>query len=225
MTGIGLAQPEEDRPHHLSGEDLVIYRPLLTGDVFQDVPIKGLDGTFTVVIIGHPCTIRRGPHLSPEIPCCLVTDCERLPFEKWPEGHFALFPLPDIPDLGSPKGASLDSWVTVPSGELSRERRCLALSDEGILLLQQRFVHSLTRVVVDLPTLREHEAHVFVEAELEEDWLEDLAIDTTDLSPEIEEFDRFMGEDGRRSELRDPLLHSKVRKEVRREVRRRKDAL
>lgn len=108
----------------------------------------------------------------------------------------------------------------VPREELMRSRRKVVLTqNRGILILQQRFVHSLTRVVVGLDTLLQEEAHVLEEASLEEDWLTDLCEEST-LDEGIKRFAEFM-DSGLRGDLLDPTKRAAVRKSVRGEIDRR----
>ena len=83
-------------------------------------------------------------------------------------------------------------------------------------LLQQRFIASLTRVVVPLDNLRQACEHVLEEADLLEEWVEELG--TSDDSAEaVKAFTEFM-DDGLRDDLTDPTRRSQVRKTVTREI-------
>jgi hypothetical protein len=58
---------------------------------------------------------------------------------------------------------------TVASNDLRPEDRVAALTNAGILRLQQRLAHYMTRVVIDLPTLLEACEAVLIEADLQEE--------------------------------------------------------
>ena len=52
------------------------------------------------------------------------------------------------------------------------------MADVGVHLLQQRMAFHLSRVIIDVAELAEHSAPVLAEAELHEQWVADLGIDT-----------------------------------------------
>lgn len=223
MSDVPLEEPEGDDDLYVRGDDLSPFRPILTGDVFTDVPLSDHDEPQTVMLIGHPCTMRgRSGQLRSRLPAALVLPFGGLAYAKWPRGHYSHFPLLGGQGLAESMSAHLDDWAMVPREELMRSRRKVVLTqNRGILILQQRFVHSLTRVVVGLDTLLQEEAHVLEEASLEEDWLTDLCEEST-LDEEIKRFAKFM-DSGLRGDLLDPTKRAAVRKSVRGEIDRRLD--
>lgn len=113
-------------------------------------------------------------------------------------------------------------------------QRVATLSEEGLLLLQQRYVHCLTRVVISLPRFERQSAAVLAEAELLEEWNEALAsarvadgstlVDAVDA--EAVDFDGFMGSPEQGGKTRRHLLGTaggrpRIRREVRAEIDRR----
>jgi hypothetical protein len=40
------------------GSDVPIARPVFTGDVFDDVPIPGVQNQGLAIVVAHPCSIR-----------------------------------------------------------------------------------------------------------------------------------------------------------------------
>jgi hypothetical protein len=62
----------------------------------------------------------------------------------------------------------------VTSTELTFDRRVAILSETGLLVLQQRYVHHLTRAVMQLERLERACGHVLAEAELQEEWCSEL---------------------------------------------------
>jgi hypothetical protein len=149
------------------GDDVSPARPVLPGDVFEAVDI-GLDHDGFVLLVAHPCSMRRGAgQLRPRIAAAPIRNHGNPPLEAWPERDFNWFPLPEVFEVG--RAASFLELGSARSEDLLRERRIVSLSEYGIYVLQQRFVHSLTRVVVGLDRLGEASAHVLAECELEEE--------------------------------------------------------
>ena len=111
----------------------------------------------------------------------------------------------------------------VRSEQLDPDRRILCLTDRGIQVLQQRLVYSLTRVVVGLDRLQEQAAHVLLEAELQQDWVDDLAggEDAGALADAAAEFNGFM-DTGQRAALLDVTRRTDTVRAVRAEIRRRR---
>ncbi len=224
MPGTGLAAPSSIREIYLGySDDVAIGRPLLTGDVLTDVAVDADDHDGTVMIVAHPCSMRGAQgRLLPRIVVAPIRLYQRIPFESWPEGHFKVMPLPNM--LGETDEASravhLLELTAVRSENLQREHRILALKDRGIHVLQQRLVYSLTRVEVGLEKLHEQTAHVLLEAELEEEWVDELAVegDPASLSTESEAFATYM-DLGHRADLKDPTRRSDAVRTVRAEIR------
>lgn len=209
-----------------SGDDEILdtdpeaerFSAIMTGDVFGSVSLIGEPDPLTVMVAGHPCTIR-GAHgaLRPRVACLRVVEYQRVPYRVWPTGHRNVFPLPESVGLGN-VAADLQEWVTVDSTELRRPDRKLTLTERGFVVLHQRIVASLTRVVVDPVEIERAAHHVLREAELERDWAEELdgAKPIDDL---IADFADFMDAADRRERLKLPELESGVRKEVRTHLR------
>jgi hypothetical protein len=227
VPDLPLACPRSLEDLYLErGDELAVSRPVLTGDVFSNVEIDADDHDGLVLVIAHPCSMRgaRG-RLRPRIAVAPIRPYQHLSFESWPAGHFNVFPLPQLlGDDDPPRAASLLELSSARSHELVRERRVAALTTRGVHLLQQRLVNSLTRVVVGLELLDEQSAHVLLEAELEEEWVDDLA---SDLTPDVvaaqsEAFAEFM-DSGLRSRLLEKEARTDVMREVRREIRTRRE--
>jgi hypothetical protein len=134
-------------------------------------------------------------------------------------------PLPQMRSQSddSSRAVHLLELTAVPSERLDRAQRILALKDRGIHVLQQRLVYSLTRVEVGLEKLHEQTAHVLLEAELEEEWVDELATDAEPdrLTAELEAFTQLMDE-GHRDALKDPTRRSDTVRLVRAEIRQRR---
>lgn len=214
----GLIEPENDEAILDWDEEALRLNAVMTGDVFQSVPVE--DTTTTIMIVGHPCTIRGADaRLLPRIPCVRVVERQWVPYRRWTSGHWNHFPIAGAAGLGD-VAASLLDWVTVNGAELARERRQLTLTEFGIVVLQQRLIHSLTRFAPPRLDLEESMRHVLREAELERDWVSALD-DEGDLAVLIGEFNAFMSAADRRERLKDRAMESAVRRELNAELRRR----
>lgn len=118
--------------------------------------------------------------------------------------------------------------TAAPSAELSLDRRIAALTDPGILVLQQRLVvHSTRYAAVDLDTLRKVSASVLAESELQADWVE-AAIDRDGESVEVvaaatADFQSWLdeGSPSARERLKSEANHTALRRETRAEIARR----
>lgn len=195
------------------GNEGTVARPHMQGDVFVGVP--GVPEV--VMLITHPCSMRAGTQLREQLAVVEVVDYQHLPARKWADGHFDLSPLPGLPVGYEHPAADFRRIQAVASNELALERRVVSLSELGIQLLQQRFVHHLTRVIVDLPTLYEHSSAVFTEAELQEEWVEE-AMNAGVARAEAEAtFQEFLGRG--KGSLREALANARTRGHVRRAVR------
>ena len=150
-----------------------LARPLMQGDVFERTP-SNQNGT--VMVITHPCSMRAGPRLRPRQTVVNVGSI-KAPLESasWRDGYYDYMPLPGLEHCLMGKGYPVADFRLISSEsteDLVTEKRIAALAFEGILLLQQRLAHHLTRAVVDLPTLAWVSEAVFIEAELQEEWVE-----------------------------------------------------
>lgn len=223
-----LAVPRNaDELYDARGQDVPLARPLLQGDVFSGVDIPGVEGGPGVAMITmHPCSMRTGPTLRKRLTVVRVLPHRDVPLEQWPDGDYDFMPLPEVTgEVVSPMLAANFRMVgSVKTVDLPLENRIAVLSTRGLLYLQQRRVHSETRVVVDLETLLEQMAPVLDEAELQEEWAEYAlnadggASDELDVIRAAEaEFQTFLGgaDSDLRSALRDPTRRADVRRKVR----------
>lgn len=219
----GLIQPEDDDEILDADPDALRFNAVMTGDVFVEVAAAGCSEPVTVMVAGHPCTIRgRDGALQARIACVRVVSFQAVPYRRWPTGFFNHLPLPAVAGGGT-QAADLQEWLTVENSELHRERRRLTLTEWGVIILQQRLIHSLTRFVAPSSALEEAARPVIREAELERDWLEGLD-ETTPLEQGISDFSAFMDEADRRARLRDRAKESAVRREVAGEIKARQTA-
>lgn len=151
------------------GDSVPLSRPLCQGDVLADVEVPPFDSSPYVVVMTHPCTMRRGEQLRPY----LLVAAVRLTGEAVDtlyRQNKRVMPL-----AGLPAGACVakfDEMASVTTHDLWRKHRVACLDDYGIAVLQQRQIHYMTRYTVEVEKLHEVNAPVLMELELLEEWRE-----------------------------------------------------
>lgn len=231
MTQLGKPDNEEDL-YLARGAEVTPYRPLMQGDIFPAIEIPGveIDHEFAM-IASHPCSMRRGPTLRERLQMLPVTSYPEVPFDQWPEGHFRVFPLPNLDTArqGDHYAALFEEVGMVRSELLTPDSRVACLTERGILLVQQRQIFNGSRADISLSTLEEASAAVLAEVELLEDWTGALTEPRVEageslldvLSDEAISFDAFFGAapSGETESLREMLKTQHRRPSVRRAVR------
>ncbi len=224
-----LDSPTEPQEIYLArGEEVDAYRPVCQGDVFLDVEIPGLEPSHGAMVIAHPCTMRAGPRLRPKVTVIPVAEHPGVALGRWATQHLRVFPLPAL-DSDQPDrhyAARFDEFGTVPTETLQLDKRTAILSQRGMLLLQQRFIHSLSRAEIPLSMLLKASAAVLEELELQENWnlafVAPEAQDGSDLLERLEAeahaFDDLLSAAEQDATLRDRLQVPEARAEVRRAV-------
>jgi hypothetical protein len=190
------------------GEEVPILRPIMTGDVFHDVDIPGVeecegDENRLAIIVTHPCSMRAGPKLRPHLQVVRVLPAPEVPPRAWPRQFFDRMPLPELlstdmdlqllsarqvseeqgdagADLAFPHAAMFELRGRVSSQALTLDHRVACLSEEGLALLHQRMTHYDTRHAPRVSDLMLACEAVSVEAELQQEWNERL------ISPSIQ---------------------------------------
>ena len=119
MSQDALERP--DAAEHLylaaSPEEVPIARPLMTGDVFTDIVVPGLDNAGLAVVLTHPCSMRvDGVNLAPRLLMARVVPSNPIPLKAWRSGHFKVMPLPEL--LGAHHSALFDEIGLVESSSL-----------------------------------------------------------------------------------------------------------
>lgn len=202
------------------GEEVRDSRPAFTGDVYE-LP----DGTRTVQLIQHPCAIRvDGVNLVPDLIATTVEPSSPLKPSQW-KGNYKTFPLPDLKGDSTTHYSSLFHRPTLVSPvEIQAGRRIACLSQHGVNLLLQRWVHHNSRVVVptwqvDLATSSQYE-----EADLVEEWGDEWEIAGLDpASASVAAHDWLRSDSGNGTRWQDllesPQSRSKVRSAMRAELR------
>jgi len=199
--------------------DVSWSRPLLQGDVFNDIVLPGFgDEPMMVQIANHPCAMRRGPDLLPRVtvapvePHVLVTGAT-----GW-EGYLRVMPLAELLD-GKPYASKFVDVTAAPADLLTLDRRIASLSNKGIYVLQQRLVMHYTRFDVGLDLLHKESASVLEEAHEQWDWIETVLSEeeqanSAAIESESKEFDAWLssGDPSRRSLLKNELNYTDLRK-------------
>ena len=201
MTGEEDDQPSwleadayEVLEDHDVDEDPTPLRPIGPGDVFADIELAHLAEPFTghVMVVGHPCSLRRGivlqsdiavaPISPPGIPSSQHGVAERvLPVRK-------LLP----PGTTVNHVVQLTRTTTVPAMRLGSSSRVAALSAAGIVALQQRVVGNQTRVKMPPGLIAAHIRGPLAELELWTDWREGLEERRCAPDAHDDDFDAFM---------------------------------
>lgn len=207
--------------------DVVLERPLFTGDVFDGLELPGKTGNVksrSVVVVQHPCSMRTdGVTLVPRLLVAEVSPRRPLTEVEW-GGYANLMPLPDLRPSrrGSSRqhaAADFDSLHLVSPGDLTTRVACL--SAYGMNLLLQRWVHYSSRVVVPTLTFHEQTLSVYEEADLIEEWC--LGSEREGLDAATRECIDWLRDPSvvptRHAQLRNPQAHSSVWKALRAEKR------
>lgn len=225
MPGIARGAPRDlDDLYLARGDEVPVTRPVMSGDVFTGVDVGAHDQEQgLILVVAHPCSMRgAGGRLRPCLTVAPIRPYQAVPLQGWATGHHNVFPLPELTeDDDAPRAASLLELATAASTELRSDRRIASLTTRGVLLLQQRLVYSLTRVLVGLEQFEEQSAHVLLEAELEDEWVEALTDEgagESEMSKQSAAFAAYM-DDGHRDLLLDPARRTDVARAVRAEFR------
>lgn len=201
--------------------DVGWIRPILQGDVFEDVILPGFDDEPTLVqIVAHPCAMRSGPHLAQRITVAPVEPFQVVSGSGW-NGNLRVMPLPELFD-GEHFATRFVDVTAASTALLGRSNRIATLSHRGIHVLQQRLIKHYTRLDVELEVLRRQSAAVLTEAELQEDWLDQVLaepdlLDDAAIDAEVTVFDEWLssGSPSRRELLENDVNHADVRRQSR----------
>lgn len=198
-----LDSPED--PKDLWITDVVKHRMLMQGDivVIEDGP---------VCVATHACSIRRGTDYFKTQVVTPIRDHKT----KW-DGYYDWMPLPEAPISGfTSPSACIREFQSTSTDSLLSGQRVSAMTPIGIQLFQQRMVHHLSRVKLDLMELEEQSAHIIAEVDLHEEWVTQLGQDAES------EFHRLLDADDRKlqEDLKSPGTRLEVVQTVRQEIRR-----
>jgi hypothetical protein len=214
-----------DDPNELylaRGEEVAAHRPLFTGDVFDDVPIPGVQANGRGIIVAHPCSMRgRSAQLLDTLLLAAVQPHDSIAPAKWMDGYYDRMPLADLTGPGGEFNVALLEQVgRSTTADVTAANRIACLSPFGVNLLQQRMIWNMTRFDVPTSTLWEAFAHTYEEADLLEEWLEEVAPDDrSHVASLFEEWVRDGAPNSRQARLRDPQQRASVRGELRQALR------
>ena len=216
------AAPEWASLYRARGDEIVDHRPVFTGDVFFGVTIAGEDQPKNVMILQHPCAIRiDGITLMRKLLVAEVLPAQVLKPSKWVTGNYKELPLADLQPGGSPAtyAAKFVEHELVTPEELQTGVRVACLSQRGVNLLMQRWVHHNSRVIVPTWMYQEVSAPQFEEADMIEDWCTDREDDGIDPNSATLEVDAWLSEKlagvPRRNRLKDEQDRAQVRRDLR----------
>lgn len=202
----------------------------MQGDVFENIIVPGMRSKpRKVQVTMHPCSMRQGPTLRERVTIVpLKSSYPTIDSTVW-RNHSKIMPLPHL--LGEESGywaSDLCEPASLPSIELLLSKRVAALSDDGVLLLQQRLVFFQTRYLPDLEVLYEAAAPNFEERTLEEEWVsaalrDQKEPDSEEISKSVQAFHVWLdategAELSRRDRLKDRRDRASIRRELLREV-------
>jgi hypothetical protein len=150
------------------------YRPLGPGDVFDDVELSHLATPYRgpVIVVGHPCSLRRGLALQDDIPVAPIAE-PAIPTAQHPHAD-RVMPVRKLLPPGSDvnRVIQLTRTTTVPAAALPLDNRSASLTSAGVVALQQRVVGNQVRVKVPPKVIAEHCRGPLAELELWTDWRE-----------------------------------------------------
>ncbi|MGH3972238.1 MAG: hypothetical protein ACRDS9_02770 [Pseudonocardiaceae bacterium] len=212
------------------GDEVVRHRPVFTGDVFEKVLVQGPgeSRTKTVIVLQHPCALRsNGVDLHSRLMVAELRNHKVIPIEGW-TGHVGKMPLPElIPALDTGRrhqAGFFDEPYLVGPDDLTLDKRIACLSQTGVNLLLQRWVHHNSRVVVPTATYQEVSSPAYEEADLIEEWCEERVESALTIQEAAVEAMKWLREDTdggvtRQRMLEDPQNRSTVRRQMRTALR------
>lgn len=227
----GEGSSDWDSLYRARGDEVVRHRPIFTGDVFEKVSVQGIGETKnkTVIVLQHPCALRAdGVNLHSRLMVAELRNHKVIPAEEWKAGHYAKMPLPElIPSVTSGRrnqAAFFDEPYLVGAEALDPDKRIACLSQSGVNLLLQRWVHHNSRVVVPTSTYQGQTSPSYEEADLIEEWCEERVDGGVELQEAATEAVKWLRDDAgagvaRQEMLEDPQNRSAVRKQMRAALR------
>lgn len=222
--------PDWDSLYRARGDEVLRHRPIFTGDVFEKVMVQGLGQTKTksVIVLQHPCALRRnGVDLQPRLMIAEVRQHTVIPVEEW-TGHVSKMTLPEMkPGVTSGKrhqAAFFDELYLIKPADLDLDKRVACLSQTGVNLLLQRWVHHNSRAMIPTATYQEASSSAYEEADLIEEWVEERLEAGLGLREATVEAVKWLREDAgggvmRQRLLEDPQSRSTVRQQLRAALR------
>lgn len=213
-----------DRLYLARGAEVSVSRPYFTGDVLNSIAIPGVQTEGAAMIVAHPCSMRgREARLRNQILVAAVAPHDAVPPQRWTDGFYDRMPLPELRGPGTAFECGwLDQLGRADRVEIQTSERIACASPVGVNMLQQRLVFHLTRVEVPTSTFWDAFAHTFEEADLLEEWADELG-ERLGLDAAAAEFEAWIRGESRQQRLRDPQQRAPIRIELRVELRRRSE--
>jgi hypothetical protein len=212
------------------GDDVDPFRPLFTGDVYKRRESGG--NTNVVVVLQHPCALRiGGVDLVPNVLSAPLKPSSRHRSD-WAKESMRVMPFPAL-EHGADFSADFVGVVLIPSADFATAwERIAILSELGVNLLVQRWVHHNSRVVIPTITYNAQTAGPFHEADLEAEWCWSLS-STTPAGISVEhDFHDWLRQpwsvdetQSRQEILDDPQKRAGVRRAMNAEIKNRLSAL
>lgn len=228
-----LADPTDMDAILLGTDSVPISRPIMFGDIFQDVSCsRGGDAEGLVMIMSHPCSMRRGAKLKERILTARVSPFDQnLSSRRWRTGYYDLFPVRGPGGPSEQYVVELSELHSADSGCLQLEKRNTSLSDHGVAVLLQRWIYQTSRDPVPHEDLLELIAPVMAEIEMQESWCdaaleaaEDRSDDNGVVVNASDSFQSYIGrpgEGGVRDQIQDASRRASARRQIRVEISRR----
>jgi hypothetical protein len=226
MSSGDLEGPTSNASLYLArGSEVQEARSIFTGDVFDDITVQ--DGTgerkIKALVLQHPCALRtNGVALASRLLVAEVRDYQLIPERHW-NGNYKIMPLPEMNEGNF--AALFQEPHLVPSESLEIKKRIMCMSQHGVNLLLQRWVHHNSRAVISTSLYQEVTAVQFEEADLIEEWCLERADTEEDILQESTAAHEWLrspsldGENSWQKLLDDIQTRSTVRKAMRKHLK------
>lgn len=197
-----------------TGDDVNRSRPLYTGDVFAGVVI-GVFGTepLNVIVMSHPCAIRKGPELLPLMHVAPLRGHSSSGKQMW-TGNFRLMALDGVAavtGLTNPV-VCLDETALVSTEQLALDKRTACLERRGVNVLRQRFIHQMTRLQVSEHVLDHEAAPQHEEIDMLEEWVGFADSHGVNQETAEREFHNWIRTGSRQDDLKSPAMLATLRR-------------
>jgi hypothetical protein len=181
-----------DELYRARGDDVPLHRPIMSGDIFRDVAIPGVDDPIAFAMVAtHPCSMRAGPAINEHLLMLGVVEHRHVANAEW-RGFLRIMPLPGLVGDDRDYAAKFEFLGRVKASDLSGADRIACLEERGILLLFQRFTHYLTRFAPPTSALEPLMAAVFAEVDLLEEWVTRAVEGGREPTAATADFDAFL---------------------------------
>lgn len=208
-------------------EEISECRPIFTGDVFEDIPLDFEDNKnkITAVLLQHPCALRTdGVNLASKLLMAEVREFQLVPFSEW-KGRYKIMPLPELRGENGHFAAQLQEPYLIDAQSLQDGKRIASMSQVGVNLLLQRWVHHNSRAIIPTSNYQEVTAVQFEEADLIEEWCDERINNSADISIETAAAHTWLRENSTDPKkrwqdlLEDPQTRSVVRVAMRKHLK------